>query len=172
MTPMEFSSFRDRLATASGFQSFQFREVEFLLGAKNPRMVRHHPPGSAGHTRLQELLTQPTLWDSFLRYLVTQDLPVPADQLDRDVSRPVEPSVELQRLLVEVYRSNPMATMVCERLIDLDEGLQEWRYRHVKMVERTIGTRIGTGGSDGAEYLRRTLFRPLFPDLWAIRNEL
>ena len=172
MTPVEFSSFRDRLESASGFQSAQFREVEFLLGAKNPRMVRHHPPESPGHRRLQALLDAPTLWDAFLRYLVTRDFPVPAELLDRDVRLPVEPSPELQRILVEIYRAHPLVGQVCERMIDLDEGLQEWRYRHVKMVERTIGTKIGTGGSDGAEYLRRTLFQPLFPDLWAIRSEL
>ncbi len=94
------------------------------------------------------------------------------DQLERDVRKPVEQNRGVQVVLIDVYRSNPTVGQVCERLVDLDEGIQEWRYRHVKMVERTIGTKMGTGGSSGAEYLRTTLFRPAFPDLWAIRSEL
>jgi tryptophan 2,3-dioxygenase len=97
---------------------------------------------------------------------------VPRADLERDVTRSVEPSPELRPALVEVYRHRPALAELCERLVDLDEGLQEWRYRHVKMVQRTIGTRRGTGGSAGAEYLMRTLNKPLFPDLWAIRTEL
>ena len=89
----------------------------------------------------------------------------------RDVSRPVDPSPELQKTLVGIYRGDPTLAEFCERLVDLDEGVQEWRYRHVKMVERTIGTKPGTGGSAGAEYLRTTLLQPVFPDLWAIRTE-
>jgi tryptophan 2,3-dioxygenase len=83
----------------------------------------------------------------------------------------VEPSREVQKILVDVYRDNPAIASVCERLIDLDEGIQEWRYRHVKMVERTIGNKQGTGGSTGVEYLKTTLFSSLFPDLWAVRND-
>ena len=82
------------------------------------------------------------------------------------------PSPSTQQILIDIYRGNPTVTQVCERLVDLDEGMQEWRYRHVKMVERTIGTRQGTGGSAGSEYLNTTLFTPIFPDLWAIRTEL
>ena len=92
--------------------------------------------------------------------------------LDRDPSLPVEPSEAVQDVLVEVYQSDPASAQVCERMVDIDEGVQEWRYRHVKMVERTIGNKQGTGGSSGAEYLRRSLFQPIFPDLWAIRQQL
>ncbi len=172
MTPVAFSSFRTRLESASGFQSAQFREVEFLLGYKNVRMARHHPADSPGGRRLQELLHRPTLYDSFLRFLTTNGYEVPADLLDRDVSQLIPSSPALQAVLLQVYRSDPSCAMVCERLVDLDEGVQEWRYRHVKMVERTIGSKIGTGGSEGAEYLKKTLFRPLYADLWAIRSEL
>lgn len=172
MTPVEFASFRARLESASGFQSAQFREVEYLLGYKNPEMARHHPPDSPGGRRLQELLHSPTLYDSFLRFLLANGYEVPKRLLERDVSQPIESSPELQSSLLEIYRQDPLCTMVCERMVDLDEGIQEWRYRHVKMVERTIGSKIGTGGSEGAEYLRKTLFRPLFVDLWAIRGEL
>ena len=172
MTPVAFNSFRDRLESASGFQSAQFREVEFRLGYKNLSMARHHPSDSAGGRRLQELLHRSTLYDSFLRYLAANGYEVPQSLLDRDVSQPVQASPELQTTLLHVYRNDPMCTMVCERFVDLDEGLQEWRYRHVKMVERTIGTKTGTGGSEGTDYLKKTLFRPLFADLWEIRSEL
>ena len=98
--------------------------------------------------------------------------PVPPRTLERDVTSPVEPDPEVQRILIDVYRRDPTRALVCERLIDFDEGLMEWRYRHVKMVERTIGHRSGTGGSSGAEYLRNTVGRNLFPDLWEIRARL
>ena len=172
MTPVAFNSFRSRLESASGFQSAQFREMEFILGYKNLRMVRHHPEETAGGRRLRALVHQPTLYDSFLRFLEASGYEVPRSLLERDVSQPIESSPDLQALLLVIYRQDPLRTMVCERLVDLDEGLQEWRYRHVKMVERTIGGKVGTGGSEGAEYLRRTLFQPLYPDLWAIRTEL
>ncbi len=172
MTPVSFNSFRDRLESASGFQSAQFREVEFILGHKDSRMMRHHPADSPGGRRLQELMGERTLYDSFLGYLAANGYAVPKDLLERDVSQPIAASAELQDTLLEVYRQDPLGTMVCERLVDLDEGLQEWRYRHVKMVERTIGTKTGTGGSAGAEYLKTTLFKPLYPDLWAIRSHL
>lgn len=172
MTPVSFASFRDRLASASGFQSAQFRETEFLLGAKNRRAVQHHPPESPGGRRLAELFDRPSLYDSFLRYLVQRGYAVPEELLERDFSEPVPESRRVQEILLEVYRKDHETEAVCERMVDLDEGLQEWRYRHVKMVERTIGSKVGTGGSAGAAYLRETLFRPLFPDLWAIRDEL
>jgi tryptophan 2,3-dioxygenase len=97
---------------------------------------------------------------------------VPRELLARDVSRPIEASPALHPVLIEVYRKDPMAASICERMVDLDEGFQEWRYRHVKMVERTIGIKKGTGGSAGAAYLKTTLDKPFFPDLWAIRSEL
>jgi tryptophan 2,3-dioxygenase len=172
MSPVSFSSFRARLESASGFQSAQFRETEFLLGHKNEAMVEHHPAGSRGRQRLEELIDAPSLYDSFLRFLVAQGYDLPGDVLERDYRQPPPESEAVRRVLLTVYADDPLVSTVCERMVDLDEGLQEWRYRHVKMVERTIGTRQGTGGSDGAAYLRRTLFHPLFPDLWAIRADL
>jgi tryptophan 2,3-dioxygenase len=172
MTPLEFLSFRDRLESGSGFQSFQFRELEFALGHKQPSALDRYPAGSAHRALLERRFAAATLWDGFLRYLAHEGAAVPADALARDVTAPVAPSDAIQRALVGVYRAGGMAAQVCERMVDLDEGIQEWRYRHVKMVQRTIGTKRGTGGSDGAEYLLRTLNRPLFPDLWAIRAEL
>ena len=112
------------------------------------------------------------MWDAFTGFLAARGFDVPADVLNRDVTQPVGASADLQQTLIGIYRTKPALAAFCERLVDLDEGVQEWRYRHVKMVERTIGTRQGTGGSVGAEYLRKTLFKPLFADLWAIRTSL
>jgi tryptophan 2,3-dioxygenase len=172
MTPLEFLSFRDRLESGSGFQSHQFRELEFALGLKHRGALQRYPAGSEARGRLERRLRASTLWDAFLRHLAANGVAVPRGDLERDVTRSVEPSPELRTALVDVYRNRPALADLCERLVDLDEGLQEWRYRHVKMVQRTIGTRRGTGGSTGAEYLMTTLNRPLFPDLWAIRTEL
>jgi tryptophan 2,3-dioxygenase len=172
MTPLEFLSFRDRLESGSGFQSHQFRELEFALGHKDAGALHRYPEGSEARQRLERRLGAATLWDAFLRHLRANGVAVPRPDLERDVRRSVEPSAELRPALVEVYRHRPDLADLCERLVDLDEGLQEWRYRHVKMVQRTIGTRRGTGGSAGADYLMKTLNRPLFPDLWAIRTEL
>ena len=113
-----------------------------------------------------------TLWDAFLHYLARERYAVPKELLARDVVARVEPSDDVQRILVEIYRKDTKNAELCERLVDLDEGVQEWRYRHVKMVERTIRAKTGTGGSAGAAYLRETVGAPAFPDLWAIRSQL
>ena len=171
MTPMSFNSFRERLDTASGFESAQFRRVEFVLGHKRDSVLRHYPADSAERAALQQDLEARTVWDAFLTYLARQGFAVPAALLARDVRLPVEPSEALQAVLLRAYRSDALVSQVCERLVDLDEGLQEWRYRHVKMVERTIGHKPGTGGSPGAAYLAATI-KPFFPDLWEIRSQL
>lgn len=172
MTPLEFLSFRERLDAASGFQSDQFRQIEFLLGVKSEQAIRRLAEGSRARAALERRYHELTLWDAFLRYLSRERYGVPQSHLARPVIAPVEPSPEIQQVLVDVYRRDPKNAELCERLVDLDEGVQEWRYRHVKMVERTIGGRQGTGGSAGAEYLRETIGRPIFPDLWAIRSQL
>jgi tryptophan 2,3-dioxygenase len=172
MTPLEFLSFRERLAAASGFQSDQFRQIEFMLGAKNEAALARFPAGSRARVALETRYRQPTLWDAFLHYLAREGYPVGHALLHRDVTAPIEPSPEVQSILTSVYRSDTKNAELCERLVDLDEGFQEWRYRHVKMVERTIGAKSGTGGSSGAQYLRGTLGRNLFPDLWEIRGRL
>jgi tryptophan 2,3-dioxygenase len=171
MTPLEFLSFRERLDAASGFQSDQFRQIEFVLGLKSDRAIERFPAGRA-RTELERRYREPTLWDAFLRYLTREGYAVPESQLSRDVIAAIDPSPEIQQVLVTVYRRDSKNAELCERLVDLDEGIQEWRYRHVKMVERTIGSRRGTGGSTGAAYLRETVGRPIFPDLWEIRSQL
>jgi tryptophan 2,3-dioxygenase len=172
MTPLEFLSFRDRLEAGSGFQSFQFRELEFALGWKDPKALERYPAGGEARRRLERRLESGSLWDSFLGHLAASGVPVPRTDLERDVTRRVESSPALREALIAVYRSHPSLAELCERMVDLDEGIMEWRYRHVKMVQRTIGTKMGTGGSAGAEYLMKTLNQPAFPDLWAIRSEL
>jgi tryptophan 2,3-dioxygenase len=172
MTPLEFMSFRERLEAASGFQSDQFRQLEFVLGRKSRHAVDRFPAGSRARAALERRFNEPTLWDGFLRYLARERYAIPASELSRDVTRPIEPSPAVQEVLVTVYRKDVKNAEICERLVDLDEGVQEWRYRHVKMVERTIGAKPGTGGSSGAGYLRTTVGSPLFPDLWEIRARL
>ena len=172
MTPLEFQSFRERLEAASGFQSDQFRQLEFVLGHKVPAAIERFPAGSRAQQALRRRLAARTLWDAFVQYLAREGYSVPPELLARDFTGAVAASEPLQEVLIEVYRTDAKNAELCERLVDLDEGLQEWRYRHVKMVQRTIGTRTGTGGSSGAAYLSTTLMQPLFPDLWAIRTRL
>jgi tryptophan 2,3-dioxygenase len=172
MTPLEFLSFRARLEAASGFQSNQFRQIEFLLGAKTEGALARFPEGSPGRIALERRFLAPTIWDAFLHYLVGEKYPVPTGHLTRDYSQLVEPTPEIQEILLDVYRNDTKSAEICERLVDLDEGIAEWRYRHVRMVERTIGSKPGTGGSRGAAYLQSTIGRNLFPDLWEIRSRL
>ncbi len=167
MTPAEFASFRNFLANASGFQSAQFRELEFLLGIKD-RVQIDWFPGAEGE-RLQQRHDSPTLWDAFVGVLSRAGFGIPEEVLNRDVREPVVENAAVQQTIIEHYSDESFAGL-CETLTDLDEGLQEWCYRHVMMVRRTIGTKMGTGGSDGAAYLATTLFTPAFPDLWAIRT--
>ncbi len=172
MTPTQFLRFRDRLESASGFQSAQFREIEAVLGRRDRRVLRHYAEGSESYRRIDAALTRPSLYDSFLRYLSLGGYAVPADRLERDVTAPVEESEGARRAILAAYRADGEAAQTCERMVDLDEGFQEWRYRHVKMVERMIGNKMGTGGSPGGKYLHSTLSQPFFPDLWTVRSEL
>jgi tryptophan 2,3-dioxygenase len=172
LTPVQYTGFRDRLESASGFQSGQFRELEAVFGRRDRRVLAPYAPGSAERERIEAAMMRPSLFDSFIRYLASIGFDVPAGVLDRDVSVALEPSEGVQEMLVAVYREEGEGAQVAERLVDIDEGIQAWRYQHVKMVERTIGDKPGTGGSSGASYLRTTLFTPVFPDLWAVRSRL
>jgi tryptophan 2,3-dioxygenase len=170
MTPLEFLSFRDYLESASGFQSYQWRELEFALGRKSESPLFRFPEGSSIRALLEKRYHQKHIWQVFLAYLKKSGHSIPDQLLNIEPEKPVEPSEEIQQILVNIYKTDTCIAQFCELLIDLDEGIQEWRYRHVKMVERTIGSKTGTGGSPGVEYLRNTLFNPLVPDLWAIRS--
>lgn len=172
MTPVEFSSFRSRLESASGFQSAQFRELEAVLGRRDDRLV---PPGmvqDAAWQRVAAAAQRPSVWSSYVGFLAARGHDVPVEVRDADPRAAVPSSEAMVDVIVSVYHGDEAAMLVAERMLDVDEGLQEWRYRHVKMVERTIGAKQGTGGSSGAAYLASTLFRPVFPDLWAARSRL
>jgi tryptophan 2,3-dioxygenase len=170
MTPRSFAGFRARLERASGFQSAQFRVFEAVLGRRDPGVLDAYHGESPSHATISAALREPSLYDSYARYLAGAGHPVPREILERDVTQQAEPSEAMQDAIVDAYANDPIAAQISERLVDIDEGVQEWRYRHVKMVERTIGSKPGTGGSEGAGYLRSTLFHPAFPDLWAIRS--
>jgi tryptophan 2,3-dioxygenase len=168
MTPLQFNAFRGYLASSSGFQSAQFRKVEAILGRRDSRMSGHLAPKD--QREIAAITSRKSLWDSTLAYLNHRGHGIPNHILNRDVSTHYESNEEIQEILLAVHKHDPESAMVCERLVDIDEGLQEWRYRHVKMVERTIGSKTGTGGSSGVEYLASTLFAPVFADLWKIRS--
>lgn len=170
MTPLEFASFRTFLASSSGFQSYQFRAFEFALGYKRLEPLKHQPEDSPATELLKHYLSQLSLWQQFLMLLAQRNYAIPETVL-AVTETATEPNEDIQAVLLEVYRNIPDLTLIMELLVDLDEGLQEWRYRHVQMVRRTIGSKMGTGGSDGIGYLQTTLFKPVFPDLWAIRAQ-
>jgi tryptophan 2,3-dioxygenase len=172
LEPLQFHGFRPKLGSASGFQSAQFREIEAVLGRRDPRMVRYFPRGGGERARIEAAMGRPCVFDSFLRYLAGEGYPVPGDRLHRDASQPLEPSPAVQEVLLRVYLDNGFAAQVSERLVEVDQGIQEWRYRHLSLAERLLGGKPGTAGSSGTSYLRRTLARPVFPDLWAVRCAL
>jgi len=172
MTPLSFAAFRSRLETASGFQSAQFRELEFALGHKRAAVLGELARHPAGLARAQRRLGERSLVDHFYDFLAGRGVTIPESLRTKPVAEPTVPDETVQRGLLDLYRGAPDVAILLELMTDFDEGLQEWRYRHVKLVERTIGTRQGTGGSPGAEFLKRTLFQSVFPDLWAIRHEM
>jgi tryptophan 2,3-dioxygenase len=163
MTPRQFAAFRPELGSSSGFQSAQFRYLEAVLGR------RDFGQGVIDQV-LAGILARRPLFASLLVYLNGAGWQVPAAVLDRDPRQAWPGDKQIQDLLVDVYAEAGAAAEVCEALVDIDEGVQEWRYRHVKMVERIIGVKSGTGGSAGSAYLRTTLFSSAFPDLWEVRS--
>ncbi|CAN2229721.1 TDO2 Tryptophan 2,3-dioxygenase (vermilion) [Candidatus Nanopelagicaceae bacterium] len=168
MTPLQFNAFRGYLSSSSGFQSAQFRKVEAILGRRDGKMAGHLPEEM--QAEIKEITDRNSIWDSFLIYVAGRGFAIPAQVLDRPKSVAYESNLQVQDSLLELHRNDAEAAMVAERLLDIDEGIQEWRYRHVKMVERTIGAKMGTGGSSGVQYLASTLFNPVFKDLWEIRS--
>ncbi|HEV3480304.1 MAG TPA: tryptophan 2,3-dioxygenase family protein [Gaiellaceae bacterium] len=171
MTPVQFLAFRERLESASGFQSGQFRELEAVLGRRDQGVLRAYHEGGVDYGKVKEAMSRPSVYDSFLRYLAARGYEIPREILDRDVTQPVRESEGVHAALLHVYRDDGAAAQLAERMVDFDEGFMEWRYHHAKMVERTIGARQGTGGY-GVEYLRSTLHKPFFPDLWSVRGDL
>ena len=172
MTPLSFLSFRDRLDTASGFQSFQFRELEFVFGYKRASVTGSIPPQEGKRTVAERRLRERSVVDHFYDFLEHRGVAIPQELRAKDVTLPTQASEALQEGLLRVYREQPELVILFELMTDFDEGFQEWRYRHIKLVERTIGSKRGTGGSPGVEFLKQSLWIPLFPDLWAIRHKM
>lgn len=170
MTPLSFASFRKFLESASGFQSVQFRELELLLGLRHKRMFSLHQQDSAAYKQLTTRAEESTIWESFISMLQKMGYSIPTPARVNESGLLFNPDKETQDYIYSILTNNSEVGLLCEALVDFDEGLQEWRYRHVKMVERTIGNKMGTGGSDGVGYLKATLFQPVFPDLWEVRT--
>jgi tryptophan 2,3-dioxygenase len=175
LTPSEYAEIRPFLATSSGFQSAQYREVEFLLGNKDAEMVKVFGHDPATRDRLAGLLAEPSLYDEFLRLLGRRGYAVPAELLDRDWTqhRPSHPG--LVDVFAQVYAAPHDHWGVyetCEELVDVEDNFQEWRFRHLQVVQRTIGQRPGTGGSSGVAFLRRALDLTFFPELYEVRARI
>lgn len=173
MTPLSFSSFRSRLDSASGMQSVQFRLIEFAFGLKDASRLSIHPEDSPEHHAIALALTEPSIYDAFLSFANQRGGPgtIPLRVLNRDKTKKHDADPETIEGLEKLYRMRSPAIWICESMIDLDEALQEWRYRHVRMVERTIGNKMGTGGTSGVGYLRASLFTQAFPELWQVRSQ-
>jgi tryptophan 2,3-dioxygenase len=175
LTPSEYVEFRHIFGDASGFQSFQYRMVEFLLGNKNAQMLRLFRHDEAAHEQLREALEAPSLYDEFLLFLHRKGHPVPDECVERDWSKPHQRTPALVPVLVEIYRNTDRywtEYALCERLVDVEESFQLWRFRHLKTVERVIGFKRGTGGSSGVDFLKRALDLTFFPELLDVRTEL
>jgi len=175
LTPTEYGQFRGVLGNASGFQSYQYRAVEFVLGSKNAKMMQVFESDAAASAILRHALESPSLYDEFLRLLDRAGYPIPAEILERDVTEAWTFQPELVPVFASIYADTGehwAAYETCEELVDLEDNFQLWRFRHLKTVERIIGNKTGTGGSSGASFLRRALDLTFFPELYAVRTEI
>ena len=175
LTPSEYAQFRHLLGKSSGFQSAQYRELEFLLGNKNAAMLAVFEHDPVARERLSRALHAPSLYDEFLRFLARRGYPIPADVVERDWTQPHELRADLVAVFADVYRDPEHQWDVyetCEELVDVEESFQTWRFRHLRTVERIIGNKRGTGGSSGVPFLRRALSLTFFPELFAVRTEI
>ncbi len=175
MTPADYMSFRDLLGTSSGFQSWQFRRLEFMLGLKDPEFLRFQPPGTAGRGALEAALAEPSLYDDALGRLAAAGLALPESVIGRDITAPYVPSQPVEDAWLAVYRDTKRywdLYELAEKLVDLDDAFLAWRHKHVVTVERIIGRKRGTGGTEGVGYLQKTLERRCFPELWSVRTRL
>ena len=175
LTPSEYGEFRHVLGPASGFQSHQHRIIEFMRGNKDRRMLDVHRQHPAIHAELLAALEAPTLYDEFLRHLARKGKAIPREVLERDVTEPHQGNAGVRAVIKQIYE-DPEGHWddyeMCEKLIDIDEQLALWRFRHVKVVQRVIGWKRGTGGTAGVDYLKKLVDILLFPDLWDVRTEL
>jgi len=175
MTPADYSRFRDALGHSSGFQSWQYRQLEFLLGAKDARMIEVHAADEAAYRLLTRTLEEPSLYDECLRLLHRRGFDIPPGRLERDFREPYEADPAVERAWLEVYRGSSRhwdLYELAEKLVDLEYRLQQWRFGHLKTVERIIGFKRGTGGSAGVPYLEHVLKKGFFPELVTVRTSI
>ncbi|MGV1035155.1 MAG: tryptophan 2,3-dioxygenase [Microbacteriaceae bacterium] len=175
LTPSEYAGFRGVLGSSSGFQSYQYRAIEFILGNKHPGMLKVFESQPEIHAILQSVLDEPTVYDSFLRYLARHGYAVPQSVLDRDVREAWVEVPELVDVFAEVYNNETEHWTVyetCEALVDVEDAFQFWRFRHLRTVQRIIGFKTGTGGSSGIPFLRRALDLTFFPELYSVRTTI
>lgn len=175
ITPSDYSAFRNALGTSSGFQSYQYRLLEFLIGNKNSRMIEVYRSDPAIYARLERALHAPSLYDETLRLLSSRGIDIPAPIIDRDFSQPYVPSKQVAAAWLSVYHNSDKEWdlyELAEKLVDLDYRFQLWRFSHMKTVERIIGYKAGTGGTGGVSYLNKALELKFFPELWTIRTSM
>jgi tryptophan 2,3-dioxygenase len=175
MTPFEYSAFRNELGRSSGFQSVQYRQIEFLFGNKNAQMLAVHERDPQGYATLSRALAAPSLYDEVLRLLSRRGYEIPQSYLARDFSEPYQASKQVAAAWLGVYHNSEQGWdlyELAERLVDLDHNFQLWRFHHLKTVERIIGYKPGTGGTGGVSYLAKALELKFFPELWQIRTSM
>jgi tryptophan 2,3-dioxygenase len=175
MTPSEYLQFRDALGKASGFQSYQYRALEFVLGNKDAGTLKPHAHDQRIHTELMTRLAAPSIYDEFLRWLARHGYAIPADKVTRDFSKPYEKSAAVLEAFRTIYADpdkHYVAYDMCEKLVDVEERFQLWRFRHMTTVKRIIGFAQGTGGSSGVAFLKKALDLTFYPELWDVRTHL
>ncbi|HEC09753.1 MAG TPA: tryptophan 2,3-dioxygenase [Acidimicrobiales bacterium] len=175
LTPVDYLKFRDRLGASSGFQSYQYRLLEYRIGNKNPALAEVHRSHPEIYARLQDALAAPSLYDEVLALMARSGFELPADVLERDFSLPYAPRPEVEDAWLEVYRDTDTHWTLyelAEKLVDLEQNFQNWRFSHMKTVERIIGYRRGTGGSSGVHFLKKALDLRFFPEIWDVRTRL
>ncbi|MEO1167795.1 MAG: tryptophan 2,3-dioxygenase [Pseudomonadota bacterium] len=175
MTPADYTRFRNVLGTSSGFQSAQFRQVEFMLGLKDASHLKHQEEDSPEQRAMRDALNAPSLWDEANRAAARAGLDIPADVLERDWTQAYQPSEAVENAWATVYRDTERwweLYQLAEKLVDMDDAMASWRHKHVVTVERVIGGKRGTGGTAGVPYLQSTLSKRAFPELWSLRTQL
>lgn len=175
MTPSDYSRFRHVLGPSSGFQSDQFRIVEYMLGLKDGGFLKYQDDRPGARTAMHDALHAPSIWDDAIAAAARAGLPIPADVLNRDVSQPYMAHADVEAAFLEVYRAPERyweLYQLAEKLVDLDDAMASWRHKHVVTVERIIGGKRGTGGTAGVSYLQGTVAKRAFPELWSLRTML
>ena len=175
MTPADYLAFRDKLGASSGFQSFQYRAIEYRLGNKNAALARVHASNPPAKALVDAALNAPSLWDETLMWMARKGYDIPASHLTRDWSSPYEASPEIEAVWRTIYQDSVThweAYELGEKLVDLEHKFQQWRFNHMKTVERIIGYRKGTGGTSGVSYLVKALDLRFFPEIWTVRTAL